>query len=242
MPDAAPTLAETINHPLLWFGAITVLVVILVQSVIYLRAARAAAAEVGMPAKQVRTAFRAGGVSAIGPSIAVCLVALSLLPLFGNPSTITRIGLIGSAAYETIAANLALGTMGSGLGDPNVDGNMLVTMLLALAIGGSGWMVVTLVMTPLMKRSMVAGTSTKTSRQRSARWAVLPTAALIGAFFTMGLKEVAANFNGAMVFGTSALIMLALTLLAKRLNKPTLLEFALGAAMIIAIVVGYFIS
>ena len=132
--------------------------------------------------------------------------------------------------------------MGSGLGDPGVDGNMLVTMLLALAISGSGWMVVTLVMTPIMKRSMAAGTSTRTARTRSARWAVLPTAALIGAFFTMGLKEVAASSGGAIVFGTSALVMLVLTLLAKRLNKPTLLEFALGAAMIVAIAVGYFIS
>lgn len=242
MEEAAPTLAETVNHPLLWIGAIAVLVVVVVQSVVYLKAAKAAAAEVGMPTVQVRTAFRAGGVSAIGPSLAVCLVALALLPLFGSPSTITRIGLIGSAAYETIAADLALGTMGSGLGEPRVDGNMLVTMLLALAIGGSGWMVVTLVMTPILKRTMGAGTSTKTARTRSARWAVLPTAALIGAFFTLGLKEVAASFSGAIVFGASALLMLVLTLLAKRLDKPALLEFALGIAMIVAIAVGYFIS
>ncbi|MEE1622402.1 DUF5058 family protein [Zafaria sp. Z1313] len=242
MEDTVPTLAQTVNHPLLWLGAVLVLIVILVQSVVYLRAAKAAATSVGMPSADVRTAFRAGGVSAIGPSIAVCLVALALLPLFGNPSTITRIGLIGSAAYETIAANLALGTMGSGLGQPGVDGNMLVTMLLALAIGGSGWMVVTLIMTPIMKRGMAAGTTTKTARKRSARWALLPVAALIGAFFTMGLKEVAASFNGALVFGTSALLMLVLTLVAKRLDKPMLLEFALGASMIGALAVGYLVS
>lgn len=195
MEKTTSTLAQTVGHPLLWIGAIAVLVIIAVQSVIYLRAAKNAAVKVGMSGTEVNTAFRAGGISAIGPSIAVCLVALALLPLFGTPSTITRLGLIGSAAYETIAANLALGVMGTGLGEPNVDGNMLVTMLLALAIGGSGWMVVTLIMTPIMKRGMGEGTTTKTARKRSARWALLPTAALLGAFFTLGLKEFAAQLR-----------------------------------------------
>ena len=242
MEKTTSTLTQTVSHPLLWIGAIAVLVIIAVQSVIYLRAAKSAAVKVGMSGTEVNTAFRAGGISAIGPSIAVCLVALALLPLFGTPSTITRLGLIGSAAYETIAANLALGVMGTGLGEPNVDGNMLVTMLLALAIGGSGWMVVTLIMTPIMKRGMGEGTTTKTARKRSASWALLPTAALLGAFFTLGLKEFAASSDAAIVFVTSAGVMLLLTLVAQWLNKPMLREFALGAAMIVAIAVGYFIS
>lgn len=242
MDKATSTLAETISHPLLWVGAIAVLVIIAVQSVIYLRAAKRAAVTVGMSTTEVSTAFRAGGISAIGPSIAVCLVALALLPLFGTPSTITRLGLIGSAAYETIAANLALGVMGTGLGEPDLDGNTLVTMLLALAIGGSGWMVVTLIMTPIMKRGMGAGATTQTARRRSARWALLPTAALLGAFFTLGLKEFAAGTDAAIVFVTAAGMMLLLTLLAHWLTMPMLREFALGAAMIVAIAVGYFIS
>ena len=37
----------------------------------------------------------------MGPSLAVVIVAISLLALFGTPAVLVRIGLIGSAAFET---------------------------------------------------------------------------------------------------------------------------------------------
>ncbi|MFC0247048.1 DUF5058 family protein [Citricoccus parietis] len=227
-------------HPVLWIGAGLVLAIVVVQSLVYLRAARKAAPEAGMTGLDFTTAVRTGATSAIGPSLAVCLIAMAVLPVLATPSTLTRIGLVGSAAYETMAADVALGAMGSGLGQDNVTGTMFVSMLLALAIAGSGWMVVTLIATPLMKRGLK--TNTKTAAGKASRWAVVPAAALVGAFFTMGLKEVSAGLTPLLVFLASAGVMLLATYLSKRTGKGWFLEWALGIALFVGIAVGYVLS
>ena len=79
--------------------------IILVQSFLYVRAARRAAPDLDIPAAELTTAFRSGAIASVGPSLAVVIVAISLLALFG-------IGLIGSAAFETGAAKIAAQSAG----------------------------------------------------------------------------------------------------------------------------------
>src|SRR5690625_6751685 len=83
------------NAPLRWVLALAVMGVVGLQSIIYRGAVRRNAAAADMSQDEVRKAFRAGGVAAIGPSLAVVLVAVALLPLFGTPPILVRIGLIG---------------------------------------------------------------------------------------------------------------------------------------------------
>ena len=103
---------------MLWLSALAVFAVIILQTVIYMRAASRAGPAVGFTRQDLRESFRAGGVAAIGPSLAVVIVAIALLPLFGAPAVLVRIGLVGSAATETSSANLAAGTMDAALGGP----------------------------------------------------------------------------------------------------------------------------
>ena len=73
------------NAPILWILAMAVMGVVVVQSLIYMTAVKKNAESAGMSQQEVRSAFRAGGVAAIGPSLSVVLVAIALLPLFGTP-------------------------------------------------------------------------------------------------------------------------------------------------------------
>lgn len=86
--------------------------IILVQSFLYVRAARRAAPDLDIPAAELTTAFRSGAIASVGPSLAVVIVAISLLALFGTPAVLVRIGLIGSAAFETGAAKIAAQSAG----------------------------------------------------------------------------------------------------------------------------------
>lgn len=104
------------NTPFLWICILGVFAVIFVQTVLYAKAATAAAPHIEMPVRELKEAFRAGAVASIGPSLAVVLVAIALLALFGTPAVLVRIGLIGSAAAETASASIAAGTMGAALG------------------------------------------------------------------------------------------------------------------------------
>lgn len=148
------------NSPVLWVLALGVFLVIAIQSVIYMKAATRATAAAGMTREELRTAFRTGAIAAIGPSMAVVLVAVAMLALLGTPATLIRIGLIGSVQYETAAASIAAGSVGAELGGPGYDQHVFAVMFFAMSIGGSLWMVSTLILTPC---SSGAGTSWRRS-------------------------------------------------------------------------------
>ena len=69
------------NTPFLWICILGVFAVIFVQTVLYAKAATAAAPHIEMPVRELKEAFRAGAVASIGPSLAVVLVAIALLAL-----------------------------------------------------------------------------------------------------------------------------------------------------------------
>ena len=54
------------NSPLLWLCALGVFVVIIVQSVIYMKAARKAADAAGITQEELTVSFRTGAIGAIG--------------------------------------------------------------------------------------------------------------------------------------------------------------------------------
>ena len=149
-PSALPPTAEgaadilaTANSTVIWLCAFGVFAAIFVQSLIYMRAARAAGPEVGVSRADLNSAFRAGAVASIGPSLAVVLVAVALLALFGTPAVLVRIGLIGSAATETASAGIAAGTAGAELGGSGYDASVFALAFIAAL----GVMVIMMVVT-----------------------------------------------------------------------------------------------
>ena len=111
MNGTSTDIVSIANSPLLWILAIVVLGVVLLQSTIYMIAVRKNAEGAGMSQREVYQSFRAGGVAAIGPSLAVVLVAIALLPLFGTPAILVRIGLIGSAATAGVTGAIVMLTL-----------------------------------------------------------------------------------------------------------------------------------
>lgn len=138
------------NSPFLWGCAISIFLVIILQSVIYIRAGFKEAPVVGMPRSEVHTAIRAGAISAImGPSIAIVVVAVGLLSLFGGFAVLMRIGLIGSAGYELIAANAGSEALGIELGGEGFDGQAFATVFTVMSLGGAMWMTSALTIGPV---------------------------------------------------------------------------------------------
>lgn len=225
------------NSPILWICALAVLVVIVVQSLIYFVAVRRAAPAAGLTADDSKRAFRTGAISAIGPSLAVAMIAISLVALFGTPATLVRIGLIGSAPYETLSASIAAQVQGASLGGETWTQGVFAIALLAMTIGGSMWMIVTLIVTPLLKRGSV-----KLSKANPLVMTIVPAAALAGAFITSALIEGAKGWINVVVMAVSALVVAIATFAAKRFNAGWAQEWALGLAILIGVVVAYALS
>lgn len=222
------------NMPVLWICALGVFAVIIVQSLIYIRAVRKAAPAAGITDSELKTSFRSGAVAAIGPSLAVVLVAVALLALFGTPAVLVRIGLIGSAAYETGAANIAAKTMGASLGSDAYTQQVFAVAFFAMSLGGAMWMLATLIMTPLMKRG-----EHKLAKVNPAIMTVVPAAALLAAFISIGIGTIPKSSAHLVTFLAAGAVMALCLFLAKKLNRGWLREWGLGFAMVAGLVVAY---
>lgn len=225
------------NAPIVWVCALGVFAVILAQSIIYIRAARRAGPDAGMSQRELTGSFRAGAIASIGPSLAVVLVAIALLALFGTPAVLVRIGLIGSAATETASAGIAAGTMGAELGGAGYTQQVFVVAFFAMSVSGAMWMLATLVLTPALKRG-----SKRLARVNPAAMLIIPSAALLGAFAMLGVRELPKSAAHPIIFAVSAVVMAGCLLLAKRFNAGWLKEWALGFAIFAALTVAALIG
>ena len=226
---------DIINSPVLWICAIAIFAAIGVQSLIYMRAASLAGPEHGFTKADLRASFRSGAIASIGPSLAVVIVAVALLALFGTPAILVRIGLVGSAATETASAQLAAGTVGAELGGDTWTAEVFTVAFFAMSFSGIMWMVATLVLTPLLKRG-----DAKLRRVNPVLMAIVPSAALLGAFSSLAVAELPKSGLHSLIVAVSALVMAACLYLARQLKLNWLREWALGIAIIIGLVVAYF--
>ncbi len=222
------------NSTLLWVLALAVLGVVLFQSAVYMVAVRKNASGADMTHREVFQAFRAGGVAAIGPSLAVVLVAIALLPLFGTPPILVRIGLIGSAATETASASIAAGTVGATLGDESYTQNVFLIALMAMSLSGACWMIATLILTPLLARG-----ETALAHVNPALLAIIPAAALLAAFSGLTINELPKSSFHILATIVSAVIMAICLWIAKHFNQAWLREWALGFSIIGGLIAAY---
>jgi hypothetical protein len=233
-PGASTDILAVANMPVLWACAIGVFLVIGAQSIIYMKAAHKAGPDVGISHAELRHSFRSGAVAAIGPSLAVVIVAIALLALFGTPGVLVRIGLIGSVAYETGAASIATGATGASLGGPDYTQNAFAVAFFAMSAGGAMWMLATLVMTPLLQRG-----EKRLTKVSPLLLTVIPGAALLAAFLSLGIAEVPkSGAHTAALVGAGA-VMGTCTLLASRLDRPWMREWGLGISIVAGLITAY---
>ncbi|RBP64724.1 uncharacterized protein DUF5058 [Brevibacterium sanguinis] len=223
------------NAPVLWILAMTVMGVVALQSLIYMNAVKKNAESAGMSQREVRTAFRAGGVAAIGPSLSVVLVAIALLPLFGTPPVVVRVGLIGSAATEVASASIAAGTMGANLGDETFTRGVFIVALMAMSLSGAGWMISTLLLTPVFRRS-----THKLEKVNPALMSIIPGAALLAAFAALTFRELPKSPTHIIAIVVSAIVMSICLFIAKKFDQQWLKEWGLGISLLVALVASYF--
>lgn len=232
---ASTDIIAVANSPILWICALGVFAVIFVQTAIYMRAARTAGSSVGLDKQDLTRAFRSGAISSVGPSLAVVIVAIALLALFGTPAVLVRIGLIGSVSTEVASASIAASSLGADLGGPDYTQQVFAIAFIAMCLSGGAWMLATLILTPLLKRG-----GNKLSEVNPAAMALIPGAALLGAFTTLTVAELPKSGLGAATIGISSLIMAGLLFTAKKLNAGWIKEWALGISIIVALTFAYF--
>lgn len=220
------------NSPALWMFAASVFIVIAVQAVRFYTLARQNASEGVVTRQELRTAMRVGAFSAVGPSLAVAVVALSLIPIFGTPVVLMRIGMVGSVPYELASANAAAETIGTPLGSDAFNAVSFATVFFIMALGAGIWMLQVTFATSYMGKA-----SDKLAQWKPWIMSALTGGALLGAFAYLTVSQAKGGLNNILVILGSGLTMLLLLVGADKFNKPRIKEWALGIAMIAGLIV-----
>ncbi|ELZ29385.1 hypothetical protein C474_13384 [Halogeometricum pallidum JCM 14848] len=207
--------------------------VVLSQAAIFLRRAWRDGKEMGLSEDRLRSGFKTGVISALGPSVAVLAGMLALIATIGGPVAWMRLSVIGSVAFELPAAELGVSQFGYSLGDPNISQRAYATAVWAMTLGGTGWLLVAAFGTRHMEKARE-----KISNGNEKLIPIISSAAMLGAFayFLSGEATAGTPETGSIAVG--GLVMLALLRLADSRDIQWIREWALGGAMLVGLVVG----
>ena len=231
---------QTANSFPLWIIAALVISVVVFQAIIFIRLASRTASSVGMTSLEVKSAIRTGAISSLGPSFAIVIVAISLLTLIGDPVTLIRIGIIGSAPIETVGASIGAQAAGSELGSASFTEEAFTNAVWVMCLGGMGWLLFTALFTKSLGKiqSKIASKGNKSVLLMQS----VSTAAMIGAFSYLGSGEMVKGLNESIVLVAAFLVMPVILWASTKLKQSWIREWSLGLVIVVGISVGYFIS
>lgn len=233
------------NGAILWILAIIIISVVVVQALLYLRMTLDFSNRYNiLTAEERGVVYKTAAINSIGPAVAIFFVAISLVAMVGGPVTLMRIGVIGSAIFEFVAADLGAKAAGAELGTTSYGLQAFATSVWVMTLGGMGWLVTTLLMTKALDRAQDRMAVSNPNLIRA-----IGSATPVAIFFTLAanaviVKEwlcnivIARDDLAAMV--VSAFCMIALSRAWK--HRAWLREWSVGLSLVAGLTVGYLVG
>lgn len=224
------------SSPLLWIiAAITVSIVIL-QALLFRRRAVAYTREHEiLTEEEIKTVTKNGAISAIGPALAVFILAITISSLLGGPFVLMRVGIIGSADTELRTATAAALISGSTLGVDSINMATFGTIFFTCAFMSCGYLIWVPIMTRGLGKSLQKFLmpdpdveQTKAQKIVGRLLMVLPLA-MIGLMIFMYASSGPAFI---LVMFTAAVLKIVLDKLSE--NSAGLKSWALGIAVLVS--------
>lgn len=125
---------EIYNSPILWFGVVITLVLILVQTFVILKKSYKVANQMNIGRDKVKEATKASIFTAIGPSFVAAASAIPLALAIGVPIAMLRVMVIGAPEFELVAATSSLEALGVGIEAYTKEHFLAIVLALTVAI------------------------------------------------------------------------------------------------------------
>lgn len=216
------------NSGYLYLCGAVILLVIMVQSILFIGLAWKEGKKIGLSQKRMFKGLRAGMVAAIIPSIPIVIALIAMAGVLGVPLPWIRLAVIGSAPYELLAAGIGAKSMGiDGLGGTGYTQYVFANSAWVMTIGASwsGLMVF------LFARSIKKQYGK--IENRDPNWMkVVTSAAFFGVICVFLSGPLTAGGLPLLTLVTGAVLMTICALLIKKFNLKGLTEFALPISMI----------
>lgn len=220
-------LKSVMNSPGMWIASSFMVIVVLVQSALFLREGFKAADKLGMPRSTAVKGMRAAMITAIGPSLGPVVILLALLAVLGGPTTWMRMNDIGAARTELAMSALATKVVGVDMRSAAFDLKAFSYALWGMALNNAGWMLVALLFVKRMNSAI-----SKMNQKYDPAWVkLIMTGAAIGLFASLWSP---ALIKGGGQFFAGIVAFVSMFLIGKYAgNYPRLQEPALGISMLI---------
>lgn len=203
------------------------ILVVLVQAVIFFRIAWKQALQLGFTKSDLMKVAKSSAVFSVVPSLPIIISYMILLPALGKFFPWLRLSVIGSATYETLAANMAVtsfgfDSLGSADFSPDVFGSLLWVVTLGVFLSSMSAL--------LLKRFDVKMKSVTENPNSFGK--VIPNIMFLGMMATLSAPYLVDvwNFPSVAAIVVSAAVMIGLNAVGKR--HPALKEFAFSLSMI----------
>ena len=127
---------EVANSTALFIIVVIVLAMVAAQAVLFIRTAMKRGYELGMTKESMGKTITNSAVFSVLPSLPIIITLLAMMPALGKYLPWLRLSVIGSAMYESMAADTALTTLGyTGLGDPSVTKEAFLSVVWVMSLG-----------------------------------------------------------------------------------------------------------
>ena len=231
-----------INHPILFLLAGIIVLIVLAQSVWFLRKAWRHGREIGMPMDKLRRIALSTAVFTIAPALAIVISVISLSKKLGIPLPWMRLSVVGAITYETPAAANALSAMGLEWAQvANLTATQYVTVAAVMTMGimTGIWLV------PVVGKKLIGGMINLEKRDK--KWGEIFSASMflgmISAFLGYVFSDFAAVFHGELaglipplVMLVSAAMMGLCALALKKLGWRWMNDYALPISLLTGMV------
>ena len=225
----------SVNDPFLFYLVAAILLLVAIQSIVFLRRAWKRAKSLGLSTGKLWGVVKTSALFTIVPAASILVGVIALSRKLGIPLPWLRLSVIGAITYETPAAEAAARAVGASLSDTGVA-------LTASQYGAIAWVMTlgimgSLLFVPLMAKKLLSGV--KTMESKDAKWRDIFMAALfmgmLSAFLGMifgRVTEGPAGWVPVCVMLVSALLMGIIGMLIKVKKWDWLKDYALTIAMV----------
>ena len=207
---------------------ITILIV-LIQPVIFLTVAIRRGKELNMTKEEMKEAARSSAVFSIIPSLPIIVSYLILVPALGRYFPWLRLSVVGSAAYETMVANMAAEALGlESISADVIPLDMFVAILFVVSIGILGGNIFNVIFLKTYDKKVEA---LKSGNAKLVP--IITTAMFLGMYGTMAAPHIT-NFSSLPAVSAILVAGIVAILMNKfAANRKKLKEFAFPLSMIV---------
>ena len=226
------------NSAFLYLIAVFIIIFVISQSVYFMLKAWRRAKELGMETEVLRRVVTTSVFFTIAPAIAILLGVITLSNALGLPVPWVRMSVLGAITYELPAAEMAATAAGTTLAERITDPQIFSTVVWVMTLG----IILLLIILPIFGKKIHSGVVNVGGKDK--RWGEIFMSALFLGMFSAFLGMIFSNVRDGLtgwipvfVMLVSAIIMMILGTIYKKMNIKWLENYALPISMLSAMAI-----